>query len=370
MFKTSLHQEKLVFWLVQVVFLADLVAGEFNLGPGIVSHGLDFSNPSGHDGRQSGVSPVMSSARFETACRFLTDLREIAIKIYGKLVRATMDALRPVLQKLVRGSESIKPPVPDSAATCPESPPKTGSLKSSSSPSGNGGGNMTQKRSNSNGVLEEPVVPPCNGVLGKGSRPEDPTCVILATLNKHHSFFEKALLCNTLVLQYFNQVYRNMDAFMFNELFRFFPNFSGENGVSIKLGISQLNWWKYENLRKYYTSKENPHRDFRWLPLSEIGVFDYLSQAINVLVLDKALFEDENFVEQHFHNLSPNHLYELLARFVPDAMSPHEVPSELLEKLKAQCKGQEMVPLDEAQNYSILARRENESGFFKNQKKK
>jgi len=351
MFKTSLHQEKLIFWLVQVVYLADLVAAEYNLGPGIVSLGLDFSN-------LSKVSTVMSPIRSETARRFLSDLREIAIKIYGKIVRATMEALRPVLQKLVHGENGSvsNSSGNDSVSSSPEG------TKTVSTPRSLTGGWNVLKKSSGSAVPEEPAntiptVVSSSNVLGTGSRPEDPTCVILATLNKHHVLFEKALLCSTLVLQYFNQIYRNMDAIMFNELFRYFPKFSGEIGVSIKLGISQLNWWKFENLRKYYTLKENSNPDFRWSPLSDIGVFEYLSQAINVLVLDKVLFEDQNFVEQHFHNLSANHLFVLLARFIPDAMSPHEVPAELLEKLKAQCGGQELVPLDEAQNYSILTKR-------------
>jgi len=170
---------------------------------------------------------------------------------------------------------------------------------------------------------------------------------IISILQNYQDCFQKGKLCSTVVLQFFNQIYYFMDSVMFNKLLQF-SSFSGQIGMNLKIVISELIGWKQANLKKYYSTQPNQYISF-----ADICSFEYISQAINVLVLNKTQFVDQTFIENLFPRLSGIHLYILLSRFVPDELAPHEVPTSVLMKLKGD-SNEEIVEVDEMLFRSIL----------------
>jgi len=175
---------------------------------------------------------------------------------------------------------------------------------------------------------------------------DEPIKEILKIIQQYNICFEKSQLCSTIVLQFFNHIYHFMDSVMFNELLKF-SSFSSHIGMNLKIGISELTRWKHGSLKKYYPNQPN-----LFIAFGDICSFEYISQVINVLVLNKTQFEDQIFVKNLFSRLSGMHLYTLLSRFVPDELAPHQVPHSVLEKFKAS-KG-EPLEVDETLFCSIF----------------
>jgi len=141
---------------------------------------------------------------------------------------------------------------------------------------------------------------------------------------------DKHFLYDSIVLQYFNQVYHFVDCTLFNELIQNVVKHStAERGFYIKLLASEIESWAHVPLSK---KAKNLGRDLSSL---NIGVLPHTTQSSNVLVLDKYLFTDEALVKELFPSLTSTQLLRILSKFQPSKVSPTPVPKAVLKYVES-----------------------------------
>jgi len=171
---------------------------------------------------------------------------------------------------------------------------------------------------------------------------------ILNHFTRYFIAFTKNGVYDILIMQFFHQIYRYIDTVMFNSLL-YKDNLTGQVGVNINLAISQLEEWKFENLKQSYPNRQS----ISVLPFTEIAPLIYISEGSKLVVLDKAIFTDLKFLKKQFKSLNYNHIYTLLMKCVPDDFCPSEIPKEVLKELKKQINN-DKVKLEENRIYSVL----------------
>jgi len=169
---------------------------------------------------------------------------------------------------------------------------------------------------------------------------------ILVLFTRYFIAFTKNAVYDILIMQFFHQIYRYIDTVMFNSLL-YKDNITGQVGVNINLAISQLEEWKFENLKQSYPNQNSV------IPFTEIAPLMFISEGSKLVVLDKAIFTDVKFLKKQFPTLNMNHMYTLLMKCVPDDFCPSELPKGVLSQLKKQING-DKVMLEESRFYSVL----------------
>jgi len=122
------------------------------------------------------------------------------------------------------------------------------------------------------------------------------------------------------IFQLINQVLYSYDCYLFNELLSNEKYCTVANGFNIKLNISQLLDWKILALSNLYN---NPNL------ISSVVSLDFISNASNVLIMDKAMFAEEE-VRLALKPLQNRHIHRLLYLFSPDNENRDTVPSDVL----------------------------------------
>jgi len=120
--------------------------------------------------------------------------------------------------------------------------------------------------------------------------------------------------------------------------------------VNIKLAVAQLECWKFENLKQSYPTQFSTPL----LPFGEIATLNFITESSKLLVLDKSIFTDLEFLKKQFPSLNYNHLYTLLLKCTPDDFCPSEVPKNIILRLKEHLN-HDQVMRDENYIYSVLS---------------
>jgi len=107
---------------------------------------------------------------------------------------------------------------------------------------------------------------------------------------------------------------------LFNELLSNEKFCTVAHGFNIKLNTAQLQDWKISALSNLYN---NPNL------ISSVVSFEFISNASNVLIMDKAMFAEED-VRVALKPLQNRHIHRLLFLFSPDNENRDEVPEDVL----------------------------------------
>eukprot|EP01126_Amoeba_proteus_P056968 TRINITY_DN7220_c0_g1_i3.p1 TRINITY_DN7220_c0_g1~~TRINITY_DN7220_c0_g1_i3.p1 ORF type:complete len:378 (+),score=65.02 TRINITY_DN7220_c0_g1_i3:194-1327(+) len=151
------------------------------------------------------------------------------------------------------------------------------------------------------------------------------TTTVLTTYSKLLKHLRHWHNYSSVILQFFHQVYDFTDVMLFNELLKHPERYcNSESGLQIKLILSQMEDWKLSNLKLHAPSG---------VPLRVYGTLDFMTQASNLMVLEKSIFVDPTILAGLFPKLSLDHIYYLLQRFQASKLSPSPVPSSLLRQL-------------------------------------
>jgi hypothetical protein len=118
-------------------------------------------------------------------------------------------------------------------------------------------------------------------------------------------------LYESVIQQYFYQLFYYMNCIVFNELMEHPERFSSTtHGFEIALALSTLLEWADRNVPG--------------LPRDQL--FQHILQAANVMVMDKTLLKDKEMLVQVWPALNPSHIYRIICFFRPDATMPDSVP--------------------------------------------
>eukprot|EP01126_Amoeba_proteus_P066972 TRINITY_DN9791_c0_g1_i10.p1 TRINITY_DN9791_c0_g1~~TRINITY_DN9791_c0_g1_i10.p1 ORF type:complete len:535 (-),score=167.90 TRINITY_DN9791_c0_g1_i10:270-1874(-) len=151
--------------------------------------------------------------------------------------------------------------------------------------------------------------------------------LVLVELTKMKKKLETWEIFDSIVVQFFNQVYQYIDFTLWNELLaKPWQYCTMERGFHIKYSVSQLQDWKFEyNMKKHLQSGQS---------LQSVCNLNYMTEASNLMVLDKTLFTDKAVVNELFPTLSLNSIFYLLTNFQSSKMLPGAVPRSILEEFK------------------------------------
>jgi len=122
------------------------------------------------------------------------------------------------------------------------------------------------------------------------------------------------------IFQIINQVLYSYDCYLFNELLSSENFCTVAHGFNIKLNIAQLLDWKISALSNLYNNSNL---------ISSVVSMDFISNASNVLIMDKAMFAEED-VRIALKPLQNRHIHRLLFLFSPDHENRDEVPEDVL----------------------------------------
>lgn len=120
--------------------------------------------------------------------------------------------------------------------------------------------------------------------------------------------FETFSVYNSIILQFFNEIYYFIDNFAFDYLKSNGSSLSSsEIGIQIKLAVSQLESWKMLTLKKFSLKGVSLTND--------IGPLSHLSQSAALMVVNKSILKDKEFVRNYFSSLNNEEIYYLLKNF-------------------------------------------------------
>jgi len=142
-------------------------------------------------------------------------------------------------------------------------------------------------------------------------------------LTEYMELFQKHRVFPSVFQQFFCQIFYYIDAKLFNALMQRKDLCSCHQGFQIKLGLSQLEEW----INKY---KNEKHPMFSRIARDYLG---HITEASNVLVVDKKMFLDGKMIEEHFSTLNAAQIKHLLDRYQTDQFSTEPVSREVLDKL-------------------------------------
>jgi len=165
-------------------------------------------------------------------------------------------------------------------------------------------------------------------------------------LAQHLEMLHKYYIFETVIKQFFCQIFYYINARLFNSLLRTEEHCSCGSGFQIKLGLSQLEEWisKADTNDKKHLSQAARH------------YLLHITEAANVLVVDKDIFTDEEMIEKVFPTLTTPQIKYLLEHFQTDQYAPNPVARNVmatLDGLARQRKGQRMLEVDEAYLLSL-----------------
>jgi len=143
-------------------------------------------------------------------------------------------------------------------------------------------------------------------------RQNQTTLEIEALLTKILLEFEKCAIYHSILIQFFSQMFNELDKSMFNFLIEKATLFcAAERGIRIKIVLPMLEDWLSNNLRHIGITKAVAHN---------MGGFPYTSQTANLLVLpNKRLLKEKGVFENLCPLLTTSHLYHFLSHFQPSA---------------------------------------------------
>jgi len=160
-------------------------------------------------------------------------------------------------------------------------------------------------------------------------KPQDVTQVLTECLKSflNHNLFE------SIIKQFHHQIFYYVDCILFNQVIDHGDRYCfGNNGFEIKLAISYLEDWANRNLQASISDQ-----------------LYHLSQAANIIILDKTLFSDKDVVASIFPSLNWKQIGCILSSFQPDKTSPGEVPKSVMKFVEAHAaKDQRPLKLDES----------------------
>lgn len=149
--------------------------------------------------------------------------------------------------------------------------------------------------------------------------------------NQLQFLIEKHSLYDTVIIQYYNQLYRFTDGILFNEIIQNPTKHStAERGFYLKIITSELETWSSSHLGKHFQGAKLSGTD-----VSTACTLPYTTQSCNVLVLDKLIFTDVNLVKQLVPILSMPQLLRLLSKFQPSSIAPQPVPKNVLKHVES-----------------------------------
>eukprot|EP01121_Diplochlamys_sp_Union-15-3_P000185 TRINITY_DN10176_c0_g1_i2.p1 TRINITY_DN10176_c0_g1~~TRINITY_DN10176_c0_g1_i2.p1 ORF type:complete len:170 (+),score=28.10 TRINITY_DN10176_c0_g1_i2:265-774(+) len=132
----------------------------------------------------------------------------------------------------------------------------------------------------------------------------------MSKLSSYYEHFEKIDLPQIVINLLYAQIFYFINASLFNHIIEKAELCKAATGFAIKMTISQLEEW---------ASKQHDIL----LPLIR-GQFDYITEAANVLVIDKSIFLSEEVVASIFVKLNPVQIKHILASFSPDEYASGE----------------------------------------------
>jgi len=167
-------------------------------------------------------------------------------------------------------------------------------------------------------VSYEQIKPQVAPALLETGENETKLALITDILSTYHQAFKKHYLLDSVMQQYFYQVYYFINASLFNKLLENKSTLcTCANGFKIKQTMAELEDW-------------GSHRSLKHLdkPL------EHVIQAVNVLVMvDKAIFMDKGMIQSLFPILNFAQIKRILELFQTDDLSPDPVPPEVLQFL-------------------------------------
>eukprot|EP01126_Amoeba_proteus_P064337 TRINITY_DN8996_c0_g1_i1.p1 TRINITY_DN8996_c0_g1~~TRINITY_DN8996_c0_g1_i1.p1 ORF type:complete len:455 (+),score=106.94 TRINITY_DN8996_c0_g1_i1:120-1367(+) len=273
-----LSRREAIFWLRQVSYIFD----EFmRLYPEVVGQ-YNLENNGLHDV----LSCFINVSTPTIQQNFALKLAETLIELYKKVMDLTLQFLRTVLIGTVFRDHSVEP---------------LERKEKLSEDHGHGHAHGHSNTLNSN---------------------------LLKPFSKLLQHFERWKVYDSIIIKFFNEVYSNMDSMLWNELMAK-PSLycTAERGLHLKLALSHLQDWKLANLKKHLTSN--------YSNLSLIGKMPFITEAANLLVLDKNLFLEKSLVESLFPTIPLNSIYFLLLNFQPSKLIHDAVPSNVLQAFHA-----------------------------------
>lgn len=127
----------------------------------------------------------------------------------------------------------------------------------------------------------------------------------------------EAALSEPLQRQYMAQIFYYVDARLVNLLLSQRDLCTCSFGLQLKLAISQLEEW---------AAQAGARRETLSWAREQL---EPLREAANLLVVDKAVFEDEHLIGQMFSALNLHQIRHLLEMFTPDPLLPQQIPESV-----------------------------------------
>ncbi len=160
---------------------------------------------------------------------------------------------------------------------------------------------------------------------------------VLNTLNTMVVTFKKHFLYDSIVQQFFYQVFYFMNCNLFNELIDQGQKLCNcASGFEIAISLSHYFEWAEKNLSA--------------LPRDQL--FPHIHQASQVLVMDKKIMADRQTLEDIFPALNFSQIDRLITLYKPDNIAPDPVPKETKDVIK---KLHEADPQDVKLDESLFA---------------
>jgi len=199
--------------------------------------------------------------------------------------------------------------------------PRSSSSNSPRDPTSNGYNPSTSSKNNNNNNSNNNIN---NSNENKNNSNRDRIDVaggLTTILTEHLVSLRKHMIFDSVVKQFFCQVFYYINTRLFNDLLHQRELCTCGNGFQIKLGLGQLDEWVAKN------DKKN-------LAVAARRYLQHITEAANVLVVDKAIFEDETMISNVCPTLSIPQVRALLSQFRTDQYSPEPVPKAVLAKLE------------------------------------
>jgi myosin heavy subunit len=131
-------------------------------------------------------------------------------------------------------------------------------------------------------------------------------------LNTTLKTLKNANLYDSIINQFFYQLFYFMDCIVFNELMEHTERLSSTtHGFEIALAVSTLLEWS--------------DRHVSGLPRDQL--FQHVLQAANVMVMDKSLLTDKETLTSVWPALNPSQIYRLISFFSSDPTASDAVPN-------------------------------------------
>lgn len=168
--------------------------------------------------------------------------------------------------------------------------------------------------------LNETVIPAILYPQDKSHRsPENKS--VSAVMNEMYDALARHFVFDSIKKQFFSQVFYYINACIFNSLLKKRDLCTCGTGFQVKMGLSQLEEWVVNCRDKKLL-----------LPVCR-QFLAHITEAANVLVVDKEIFADESMISSVFPTLNVAQVKHLLDSFHPDQFSPAGVSRSVLTSL-------------------------------------